>query len=560
MAVLHFDKNELGNLEYSLQREMLSTNRAGGYMSTTIVCCNTRKYHVLMVCPKDDRDENNYVLLSSVDETVVQHEQSFNLAIHRFPGVYDPRGHKYITDFTYTPAPAITYRVGGVILKKELLWIHSRTQLLIRYTLLDARSQTQLRLRPFLAFRDRHTVGRANMEADGRSYPIEGGVRNRLYEGFPWLHMQIDAPSEFVAAPDWYYNFEYGEEIARGYPGHEDLLTTGYFELDIAKGQSVIFSCSTEPVDPSTLDQVFEEELSRRSNKIDFLSCLRHSARQGGPRKLWKKYGSPMKAILEAYRDGANPYVRVDDNALVWAAHPRYAMTWMDAVVDGKPVTGREGYQVEVNALWYNAVRYALELARKSKDTAFVERWEPMPERIRKSFLELFWYEREEFLADYVDEHGQNTFIRPNQIIACSLPYGMLGEGMKRSVIDTVRRHLLTPKGLRTLSPRNPLYEGRCVGDQPTRDRAYHQGTVWPWLLEHYVKACFDMHGKAFLPEARDMLKNFEEDISVSGIASINEIYDGDPPHNPRGAVSQAWSVGAILRIAQMIEAYEIKK
>ena len=237
----------------------------------------------------------------------------------------------------------------------------------------------------------------------------------------------------------------------------------------------------------------------------------------GGPRKLWKKYGSPMKAILEAYRDGANPYVRVDDNALVWAAHPRYAMTWMDAVVDGKPVTGREGYQVEVNALWYNAVRYALELARKSKDTAFVERWEPMPERIRKSFLELFWYEREEFLADYVDEHGQNTFIRPNQIIACSLPYGMLGEGMKRSVIDTVRRHLLTPKGLRTLSPRNPLYEGRCVGDQPTRDRAYHQGTVWPWLLEHYVKACFDMHGKAFLPEARDMLKNFEEDISVSG-------------------------------------------
>lgn len=267
-----------------------------------------------------------------------------------------------------------------------------------------------------------------------------------------------------------------------------------------------------------------------------------------------------MKAILEAYRDGANPYVRVDDNALVWAAHPRYAMTWMDAVVDGKPVTGREGYQVEVNALWYNAVRYALELARKSKDTAFVERWEPMPERIRKSFLELFWYEREEFLADYVDEHGQNTFIRPNQIIACSLPYGMLGEGMKRNVIDTVRRHLLTPKGLRTLSPRNPLYEGRCVGDQPTRDRAYHQGTVWPWLLEHYVKACFDMHGKAFLPEARDMLKNFEEDISVSGIASINEIYDGDPPHNPRGAVSQAWSVGAILRIAQMIEAYEIKK
>ena len=189
MAVLHFDKNELGNLEYSLQREMLSTNRAGGYMSTTIVCCNTRKYHGLMVCPKDDDDENNYVLLSSVDETVVQHDQTFNLAIHRFPGVYEPRGHKYITDFTYTPTPAITYRVGGVVLKKELLWIHSRTQLLIRYTWLDARSDTQLRLRPFLAFRDRHGLSKANLFADGRSYPSTGGVRNRLYEGFPWLHI-----------------------------------------------------------------------------------------------------------------------------------------------------------------------------------------------------------------------------------------------------------------------------------------------------------------------------------------------------------------------------------
>jgi len=127
MSVLNFDRNSLGNLEYSLQREMLATNRAGGYMSTTIVCCNTRKYHGLVVCPIDD-SETNYVLLSSLDETVVQHDQSFNLAIHRFPGTYEPRGHKYITDFAYTPCPTITYRVGGVILKKEMLWVqHSRT-------------------------------------------------------------------------------------------------------------------------------------------------------------------------------------------------------------------------------------------------------------------------------------------------------------------------------------------------------------------------------------------------------------------------------------------------
>ena len=137
MSVLTFDKKELGNLEYSLQREMLATDRRGGYMSTTIVCCNTRKYHGLMVAPIDDSDRA-YVLLSSVDETVVHDGQSFNLALHRFPGTYEPRGHKYITDFEYTPTPTITYRVGSIVLRKELLWIHNRTQLMIRYTLLEA--------------------------------------------------------------------------------------------------------------------------------------------------------------------------------------------------------------------------------------------------------------------------------------------------------------------------------------------------------------------------------------------------------------------------------------
>ena len=244
MSALTFDKSELGNLEYSLQREMLATDRRGGYMSTTIVCCNTRKYHGLMVAPIDQSDRT-HVLLSSLDETIVQHDQSFNLALHRFRGVYEPRGHKYITDFEYTPTPTITYRVGGVILKKELLWIHKRTQLMIRYTLVDAHSATKLRLRPFFAYRDKHALSKANMEANGRSYPIPCGVKTRLYEAYPWLHLQTNRPdAEFVAAPDWYYDFEYPQEALRGYESHEDLLTTGYFEVDIKKGDTMIFSAS----------------------------------------------------------------------------------------------------------------------------------------------------------------------------------------------------------------------------------------------------------------------------------------------------------------------------
>ena len=641
MSVLNFDKNSLGNLEYSLQREMLSTDRAGGYMSTTIVCCNTRKYHGLMVCPLPNlNDDRNYVLLSSLDETVVQHDQSFNLAIHRYPGIYEPRGHKYITDFQYTPTPTITYRVGGVVLRKEMLWIHSRPQLMIRYTLLEAHSPTQLRLRPFLAFRDAHTVTSANMFANGHSYPVPNGVKCRLYDQFPWLNMQTNKPCEFVAAPDWYYNFEYQEEARRGYPAHEDLLTPGYFEADIAKGESIVFSCSLEEVDPTLICTMFDTELAKRSDKIDFLSCLRHSARQFvvrrgdrtevvagypwfgrwgrdtfialpgitltqdnvegcravidtmvsemkdglfpnmgsaynsvdaplwffwtlqqlekhiGAKEIWESYGQAMKEILESYIKGIGDHVAVHENGLVWASNPTHAMTWMDAVVDGKPVTGRDGYQVEINALWYNAVCYALELAKKYKDKPFTTAWKAMPERIKASFTELFWLP-DGYLADYVDAQGANQFIRPNQIIACSLAYKMIDDEQILSIINIVKRHLLTPKGLRTLSPRNPLYEGRYEGDQPTRDRQYHQGTVWPWLLEHYVAANFYLHGKAFLSEAEEILAGFDEDISSYGIGSIAEIYDGDPPHAQRGAISQAWSVGAVLRIHEMIESYK---
>lgn len=325
MSVLTFDKKELGNLEYSLQREMLATDRRGGYMSTTIVCCNTRKYHGLMVAPIDDSDRA-YVLLSSVDETVVHDGQSFNLALHRFPGTYEPRGHKYITDFEYTPTPTITYRVGSIVLRKELLWIHNRTQLMIRYTLLEAPSDVRLRLRPFFAFRDKHALTHANMEADGRSRPIPGGVKCRLYSDFPWLYLQTDCrDAEFVPAPDWYYNFEYAREIERGYEGDEDLLTTGYFELSLGRRQSVIFSASVEAIpDPAAIGGMFAEALSARSRKVDFLSCLRHSARQfvvrrqdGGPRCWPGIPGMGRSDVRRLWRCPASRWSR-DARRIAW--------------------------------------------------------------------------------------------------------------------------------------------------------------------------------------------------------------------------------------------------
>ena len=554
MSVLTFDKKELGNLEYSLQREMLATDRRGGYMSTTIVCCNTRKYHGLMVAPIDDSDRA-YVLLSSVDETVVHDGQSFNLALHRFPGTYEPRGHKYITDFEYTPTPTITYRVGSIVLRKELLWIHNRTQLMIRYTLLEAPSDVRLRLRPFFAFRDKHALTHANMEADGRSRPIPGGVKCRLYSDFPWLYLQTDCrDAEFVPAPDWYYNFEYAREIERGYEGDEDLLTTGYFELSLGRRQSVIFSASVEAIpDPATIGGMFADA------PLWFFWVLQQLQRTLGEEEIWKRYGIVMKELLAAYRRGVGG-VAVHDNGLVWASAPDKALTWMNALAGGVPVVSRDGYPVEINALWYNAVCYALELASRFGEEEFVGEWKAWPERIRNAFREMFWSGDDGYLADFVGPEGPNRWIRPNMVVACGLDYKMLDEEQQASVLRIVGQHLLTPKGLRSLSPRNPRYKNRCEGDEAVRAEASMNGSVWVWPLWFYVKASFDLGGREFLPRAEELLARFGEEIQSYGIGSINELFDGDPPHAPWGAVSQAWSVGAVLMIRETTERWRRRR
>lgn len=554
MSVLTFDKKELGNLEYSLQREMLATDRRGGYMSTTIVCCNTRKYHGLMVAPIDDSDRA-YVLLSSVDETVVHDGQSFNLALHRFPGTYEPRGHKYITDFEYTPTPTITYRVGSIVLRKELLWIHNRTQLMIRYTLLEAPSDVRLRLRPFFAFRDKHALTHANMEADGRSRPIPGGVKCRLYSDFPWLYLQTDCrDAEFVPAPDWYYNFEYAREIERGYEGDEDLLTTGYFELSLGRRQSVIFSASVEAIpDPAAIGGMFADA------PLWFFWVLQQLQRTLGEEEIWKRYGIVMKELLAAYRRGVGG-VAVHDNGLVWASAPDKALTWMNALAGGVPVVSRDGYPVEINALWYNAVCYALELASRFGEEEFVGEWKAWPEWIRNAFREMFWSGDDGYLADFVGPEGPNRWIRPNMVVACGLDYKMLDEEQQASVLRIVGQHLLTPKGLRSLSPRNPRYKNRCEGDEAVRAEASMNGSVWVWPLWFYVKASFDLGGREFLPRAEELLARFGEEIQSYGIGSINELFDGDPPHAPWGAVSQAWSVGAVLMIRETTERWRRRR
>ncbi len=646
MGYLQFDKSKLINLEYSLNKEFVRSNRAGSYSSTTVVGCNTRKYHGMLVCP-DKKTGNKNVLLSSLDVTVMQHQQEFNLGIHKYEGdLYVPRGHKYIRNFEAESVGVTTYRVGGVVLKKEYLLVEKEEQILIRYTLEEATSPTFLKFKPFLAFRNMHSLSKANLFANTKYQSVKNGIVSKLYEELPSLYMQFNKDVEFVSAPDWYFNIEYMEEQNRGYDFKEDLFVPGYFECPIKKGESIIFSGSTSLVgSPINLLEKYNTEKSKRIARDSFKLCLINSAEQflvytedrteivaGFPwfgtwgrdtfislpgitltigkikqakdvidtmvkrmkaglfpnmgdndnpafnsvdaplwffwslqqyqkydKKIdiWKTYKAPITNILNAYRDGTVFNIRMLENGMIWAGQPGKALTWMDAVTDSGPVTPRMGMDVEINALWYNALCACLEWARAAKDTKFVKDWNELPEMINNSFIATFWDEKKGYLADYVDGDYKDFSVRPNQIIAAALEFTPVTKDMKKSIIDIVARYLLTPKGLRSLSPKDEKYNSCYEGNQNSRDSAYHQGTVWPWLLQFYVKAYLDLYKAGGLSTVKQLYHGFEEDMLVHGIGSISEIYDGDPPHTPRGAISQAWSVASVLRIGEMIEKLE---
>ena len=649
MSYIKFDKSQIVNLEFSLSRELIRSNRAGSYSSTTIVGCNTRKYHGLLICPVDQMGGERFVLLSSLDLTVVNNDKSFNIGIRKYKGDYfNPKGHKYIEDFNSDSIPSRIFRVGGVLIKLERLLVHYEEQFMQRMTILEASESMKIQMRPFLAFRSIHQLTHANLAANTKIDFVENGIRAKLYEGFPYLNMQFSTKVDFVPVPDWYLGIEYPEEQKRGYDYSEDLFTPGFFEVEAKEGDVIVFSASTKEERTSGLKQKFTKTVSGKIPRSNYINCLKNAAQQfiekrGGKTSIiagfhwfgawgrdtfislpglalarhklalyrdvidtqvnrmkdglfpntgnddnpaynsvdaplwffwtlqqyleqkgtdcWDRYGAAAKSVINAFINGTIYNIRMRDNGLIYADAPGKALTWMDAIVNGVPVTQRAGYAVEINALWYNAVCFALEMAKASKDKKFISEFGYLPELIKKSFLEIFWDENEGFLADYVnDTEGRNIFIRPNMVIAVSLPYSMLDKEQMRKVLDIVDKNLLTPRGLRTLSPRNKHYKGIYQGSQEERDSAYHQGTVWPWLLGPFCEGWLKVYGQQGVAKVQKLIYGMEEVMSEAGVSSISEIHDGDPPHLPRGAISQAWSVGEVLRLIDILETrYSIK-
>jgi predicted glycogen debranching enzyme len=602
----------------------------------------------MLVTPQPMIDSENHVLLSSLDETVIQRESEFNLGIHKYPGnLYNPKGHKYIRDFVTDPIPKLTYRVGGVILTKEMIFSTLESRMIIKYTLVEANSPTKLRLRPFLAFRNIHTLSRENIFADKKYEEVKNGVKIRMYQGYTDLYLQVSKVCEYTHVPDWYYNIEYQEEMDRGYEYQEDLYNPGFLEFDIRRGESVFFSASTAEINPLSMKRAFSAELSKRIPRDNFVHCLVNAAQQfiirngkstevkagfpwygqrgrdtfislpgltlvqgdhkacqavletmvsgmngpffssfssgsqvpcqsadtslwffwtlqqydaftGSGKKIWKDYGRRMKTILESYRDGTGLNIHMDQDGLISAGLPGKAVTWMDAVSYGKPVTPRTGNSVEVNALWYNAIMYAIEVSRLAGDSAFEDEWKELAAKIPAAFLEKFWNGEKRYLADFVDDQYKDWTVRPNMIFVASLPYSPVDEEIRKEVLSRVKQELLTPRGLRTLSPKSPVYKGNYLGNSPERDLAYHQGTVWPWLLGHFTEGYLKIHGKSGLSYVRDIFQGFEAVMTEHGIGTISEIYDGDPPFTARGAISYAMSVAELLRMNYLINKYEL--
>ena len=330
MSYLRFEKALMTNLQDSLPKELLRTNRSGAYSCSTIVDCNIRKYHGLLVVPVPELDDENHVLLSSLDCTVIQHGAEFNLGLHKYQGNnYSPKGHKYIREFDCDKIPTTIYRVGGVILKKEFFFQNYEDRILIRYTLVDAHSATTLRFRPFLAFRSVRQFTHENSVASREYHQVDNGIKTCMYAGYPDLYMQFSKKNEFVFQPDWYRGVEYPKEQERGYASNEDLYVPGYFEMSIRKGESIVFAASTSETKTARLKKLFEDELALRPPRDNFFHCLVNAAHQFHMR-VERKEGE--KEYYNSVQDATKTYYSNDDRYLL-AGYPWFKCRARDTFI-----------------------------------------------------------------------------------------------------------------------------------------------------------------------------------------------------------------------------------
>ncbi len=596
----------LRDLKQSASIEWVQTDGLGGFAMGTAAGMNTRRYHGWCVAMRPPVERS--VLLSRLEESV----DGVELGVNQYPGAIHPRGHERLVSFETQPCPAWTWDLGGGLTVTKRLWLARGTRTLcVRY---EASRPCTLRVKPLLAYRDYHSLQHGNDAVDRRWTDENGLLVMRPYRDMPVLRIAHSGRA-LHEGEGWFWNTEYELERHRGLDHREDLWCLGTIELSLAPVGQLAFSIGpaevSEPVAVAAADafrvrradgrptiiagypwftdwgrdtmislpgllvgrglldearevmRAFLGHLDRglipnrfpdRGEKPEyntsdatlwmFQAAHELLAAGGDEAFVRESFFERGREIVSWHERGTHFGIRVDlaDGLVVSGAQT----TWMDAVVNGRPVTPREGKAVEINALWFNALRLMEAWAKRFGRPELASEYGDRARRVGASFRRLFWN-----VGGWLNDLVGDASFRPNQLFAVSLEHSPLSMGEQQAVVRACEARLLTPFGLRTLAPGSPGYVGRYGGDPPSRDGAYHQGTVWPWLIGPFVAASL----KAFGGEARERCRKALEPLQLllERNGTLPEVFDGDAPHGWGGTVAQAWSVAEVLRASKLV-------
>lgn len=665
-------------MDFDISREWLETNGIGGFASSTVMGCNTRRYHAWL-CAATEPPVGRMVLVNKADETLTVGGRSFDLGCNQYPGTISPIGYQYLREFTLNPWPQWIYVIpqtaigqdSDLVLQKTLFMPYGHNTTVVRYEVLSGPPAT-LGVHAFITGRDYHHIHRYNTALNTSCQRQNDDYNNcqvtmSPYSGCPAITFSLDG--EFHEAGAWYYSFEYAVEHERGLDFQEDAYCPGAFVWHLAADEPATLIMSTEPAVAASgplsqaqaaamsaekqrrqdLGLVFEAhaDIGRASGdpaRTRFAVRLARGADQFIVRRSdhlhtviagypwfcdWGRdtmislpglclttqrfdiAASILKSFAAATSQGMIPnrfpdagetpeYNTVD--ATLWSFHAaaqyvkrsgdwdtlretlypvlrdciewhirgtRYGihadpadgllhsgeagtqLTWMDAKVSEWVVTPRVGKPVEIQALWFNALRNMIEFANYMCDVPTKNLCGDWSRRAKASFQKTFWNDTTNALCDCVDGDFKDGTLRPNQILVVSLPHRLISADYEKRVVATVQGDLLTPYGLRSLSPHDPQYRGVYSGSPWERDGAYHQGTVWAWLMGPFISAYLKVNrgSSQARAQARQWLAPLLAHLDEAGLGSISEIFDGNPPHAPRGCYAQAWSVAEVLRV-----------